>query len=372
MKILITYEYFTPAYKAGGPIQSLDNLVQSFNDGDYEFYIYCSATDLDGITLDVKPDNWIKYNEYTQVYYRSSGSIVSIKDILKAAKPDVIFINGLFSQPFSIQPLRAEANAVKIVSARGMLHPGALSQKSFKKKLFLAGFKWMGLHKKAAFHATTEEEAVFIKNALGKQVKVWVAPNLPKQVKDLKPLPKAQGSLQLVSIALISPMKNIKLVLLALKYCTAQISYDIYGPVKNEAYWNECLEVIKVLPANVKVQYKGAIPPETVPHVLEQYHCFILPSKSENFGHAIYEALASGKPVITSHYTPWNGLQAANAGNNVSLEDINEMTAAINEVAAYDNNTYTAASNGAAQYAAGKIDIAAIKAAYRKMFASKN
>jgi glycosyltransferase involved in cell wall biosynthesis len=369
MKVFITYEYFLPAYKAGGPIQSLNNMVQCFaGQPGYEFYIYCSDKDLDGSILNVKRDEWVSFLPNTKVYYRSEANKEKFRDILNTVKPDVLFVNGLFSKQYSIIPLQTKTKAQKILSVRGMLHPGALSQKSFKKKLFLAGLKFTGVHKRIIFHATADGEAAFIKKTFGNRVKTLVVANLPKAITAPKPLAKQPGMLQLVSVALISPMKNILLVLNALKQCRNHITYDIYGPVKDEAYWEECQVTIGSLPSNVKVHYKGPVPPEQVTAALNNYHAFILPSKSENFGHAIYEALASGKPVITSHYTPWNGLATSNAGYNVSVEDVNEMSIAIDALASVNNDTYTAISNAAAAYAGSRINTPAIMAGYKTMF----
>jgi hypothetical protein len=44
-KILVLYEYFYPGFKAGGPIQSLVNLVLAMQH-QYEFYVATTAYDL--------------------------------------------------------------------------------------------------------------------------------------------------------------------------------------------------------------------------------------------------------------------------------------------------------------------------------------
>lgn len=369
MKLFITYEYFLPAYKAGGPVQSLANLVANYSHCD--IYIYCRNTDLDGIVLDVKTDEWVKFNSHTKVFYASANGETTVYDLLTETTPDVIFINGIFSPAYNLKPLLWSGDAHKVVSARGMLHPGALSQKSLKKKVYLAAYKLLGLHKKCIFHVTTQEEKQYVFDTFGSSVKVHVAPNFPNVIDKLPASPKEPGKLKLVTIALISPMKNIKLVLEALAKCSSSITYDIYGPIKDTAYWQECLQLMATMPSNICVQYHGAVTPDKIQATLADNHCMIQPSKSENFGHAIYEALAAGKPVITSRYTPWNGLEESNAGYNVDINNTQTITDAIEKMASLNNEAYTACSNAAAQYAAKSIDVASVKKDYDAMFLSK-
>lgn len=369
MKLFITYEYFLPAYKAGGPVQSLANLVTNYSHADV--YIYCRNTDLDGTVLDVKINEWVQFNKNTKVFYASVKSETSVYDLLTEVEPDVIFINGIFSPAFNLKPMLWSGDAHKVVSARGMLHPGALTQKSLKKKIYLAAYKLLGLHNKCIFHATTQEEKQYIIDTFSSRVKVYVAPNFPNILGKLPVTKKEDGKLKLITIALISPMKNIKLVLDALAHCKSEIVYDIYGPVKDAAYWQECLTVIATMPSNVKVQYHGAVTPDKIQATLADNHCMIQPSKSENFGHAIYEALAAGKPVITSHYTPWNNLEESNAGYNVDINNTQTITDAIEKMASLHNEAYIACSNAAVQYAVKSIDVASVKKDYDAMFLNR-
>lgn len=369
MKLFITYEYFLPAYKAGGPVQSLANLVANY--GHTEIYIYCRNTDLDGTVLDVKADQWVSFNSHTKVFYASEKNETNVYDLLTEVNPDVVFINGIFSPAFNLKPLLWSGDANKVVSARGMLHPGALSQKSLKKKAYLAAYKLLGLHKKCIFHVTTQEEKQYVTDTFGNGVKVYVAPNFPNVIDKLPVTQKESGKLKLVTIALISPMKNIKLVLDALGKCSSSITYDIYGPVKDAAYWQECQQLITTMPNNICVQYHGAVTPDKILNTLADNHCMIQPSKSENFGHAIYEALAAGNPVITSHYTPWNNLEESNAGFNVDINNVQTITDAIEKMASLNNEAYTVCSIAAAQYAAKSIDVASVKKDYDAMFLNR-
>ena len=48
--------------------------------------------------------------------------------------------------------------------------------------------------------------------------------------------------------------------------------------------------------------------------LLDQCELFVAPSKTENFGLAIAEALQSGTPVITTTGTPWRTIQEYGCG----------------------------------------------------------
>jgi len=370
--IFVCIDWFLPAYKAGGPIQSVANLVENLNDN-IQYKIFCSDSDLDKTKLQgVKFDEWTTHNAHTQVWYSSKKkrSAALIRSKIKNSGADILYINGIYSWDFNLVPLFVGNKIRKIVSVRGMLHPGALSQKALKKKCFLLLWKLTGLHNRCEFHAADEQEKKYIQKIFGNNIKIHVAQNFPKRLSKQESLSKHEGSLNMISVALISPMKNILLVLRALQALHETIIYHIYGPVKDEKYWQLCLEQIESMPAGVTVKYLGDIAPKDVREALSNSHLFILPSKSENFGHAIFEALSAGLPVITSNNTPWNLLREAKAGINVDPENITLLTDAIGVFANMQQNEYDSWSDNAASYAAEAINFEDIKDQYKKMFLS--
>lgn len=369
MKVVIFIDWFAPAYKAGGPIQSVVNLVNRHGNG-VEYRIVCSNKDLDGSLLQgVRYNVWERFNGHTEVWYNAgNGKMLRLLKDVSAWKPDIFFINGLYSFHYNFLPLLFGKAGKKIISARGMLHAGALSQKSIKKKIYLALWKVLGLHRRHIFHATNEEEKKFIQQFFGKKTRVCIAANLPRILKNAFVYPKVKNYLELISIGLISPMKNYLEVLKALAHCDANVSYTIYGPVKDAGYWRECVAQIEALPPNIAVQYKNDLPAAEVPKALSKAHVFILPSKSENFGHALYEAFTAGLPVITSHNTPWNGLEKVCAGFNISPANHYELSKAICFFAAADEAELTKWSAGAKTYAGQAVDIGKIEGQYRQMF----
>lgn len=370
MRIAVFIDWFAPAYKAGGPIQSIVNLVSQPVEGT-EYRVVCSNTDLGGELLtEIEADRWVRFNQQTEVWYNSNkANLGRVLKELSEWNADVFFINGIYSPYYNFLPLLRGKAARKIISARGMLHAGALSQKGGKKKLYLALWRLLRIHRRHSFHATNPEEAEFIRRAFGSHTKIYVAQNLPRVLQRETAPAKQPGSLELVSVGLISPMKNYLKVIEALQSCPAEVNYTIYGPVKDPVYWEACQVAIKNLPPNVRVHYRGDLTSARVQEALRGAHAFVLPSKSENFGHAIFEALTAGLPVITSHNTPWNGLQAAGAGFNVSLENDYELSNAICFFAAADGAELARWSAGAKAFAEKAIDINAISEQYRQMFA---
>ena len=223
------------------------------------------------------------------------------------------------------------------------------------------------LYKKVEFHATDESEKQHIISFIGNNPKIWVAANIPTIIESHL-LKKSNGVLKLLTVALIGPMKNHLEVLNALSTVDAEIEYDICGPIYWPEYWQKCLDVIKQLPPNIKVNYHGAIPPHELVAFYHQCHVFICPSQSENFGHAIFEAFSAGKPVITSHNTPWNQLEENRIGMNISPEK-EEIEYAIKRFVDMDEPTYLDWSNRSAAFARNQPFINEAKRNYEKMFA---
>jgi glycosyltransferase involved in cell wall biosynthesis len=112
----------------------------------------------------------------------------------------------------------------------------------------------------------------------------------------------------------------------------------------------------------------GPVLPIEVENVLKWAHVKILPSKSENYGHAMVEALSAGKPLISSHFIPWNDLNINNAGFNVEPNNIEELVDAMEFYANVDSNQYDCQSSNASVYIRNKVNINHIKNAYIEFF----
>jgi glycosyltransferase involved in cell wall biosynthesis len=332
--ILVFVDYYLPGYGAGGPLRSIGNLVTALS-AELCFKIVTRSHD-----LRVKRDySDVKVNAWNtvpgaSVYYISSGLLRPwrILRMLLETEYDALYLNSLFSPQFSILPtlfvvLRSRRRRPLLIATRGELFDGALAIKSWRKALYLAFARTLGLYQRVIFHASTEaERAAIIRRVQGDRVVVspiLVAPDLAQQlpVADASESTKTAGALKIICVARVARNKNQLDAIRILRRVVGAVELDLYGPIHDPAYWDECRREMDSLPANIKVRHCGVLPANQMEKVLSAYHLFFLPTHGENFGHAIVEALGAGVPVLISDRTPWTNLENSRAGFAMTLSD---------------------------------------------------
>ena len=184
----------------------------------------------------------------------------------------------------------------------------------------------------------------------GVHQRVSVATNIPRKPESrYRPKPRSQHEpLKLVFLSLINSNKNLHVIIDAVKSVTADIRLDIYGPVADEKYWLACKTKIA---NSSRIRFHGAVHPHQVQEVLSHYHFFILPTAGENFGHAIFEALSIGLPVIISRNTPWHKVEMMKAGYYCDSLDEADVRQLLMRLMTLSNQEYNTLTNGAWSYA---------------------
>lgn len=355
-KILIFIDWYLPGYRAGGPITSIKNLIAQLH-GHFDFSIVTTDTDYH----EHVPYNNIKSNQWNklkncEVFYLSKDKLnpAEIKRIIQETEHDYLYLNSMFSVYFSLLPLFFSRKVSKkiILAPRGMLAPGALSIKKFKKQIFLSLFRFFNLNKRVTFHATNEDEKKQVINFFP-DAEVIVAPNLPAKSNDglLSKTKKEPGKASLVSIARISPEKNLLFAIPLLSQVRGEILLNVYGSVNDQSYFQEIKREVSALPHDKKVIFHGAIEPSVIPAVFKESHFLLMPTLGENYGHIIIEALSYGCPVIISDKTPWRNLTEKKAGWDVSLDDQSKWIEILQEAVDMENKTYSILSENAVKFA---------------------
>ncbi|NAW34728.1 glycosyltransferase [Halomonas alimentaria] len=344
MKVLVFSGFYLPGYKGGGPIKTIANLVATTSDA-VDYHIITKDRDLGDTSSyeNINSNAWSSHGG-AKVFYCSSGLRGIVRGWLQVLRGshDIVYLNSFFSPFFSFVPLLL----CKVIGRRVVLGPrgefslGALSLKAKKKERFIRLFKMLGLNKGVVFQASTEFEKSDIYRALGDDIDVFVAENIGLlEAPEAVPC-KVFDKLKLVFISRVSPKKNLLYALEALKDVKALVSYDIYGPLEDADYWQQCLNVIAELPENVEVAHKGELTPNQVVPTLSQYDMFFMPTQGENYGHVIAEALCAGLPVLISDQTPWRGLEARGIGWDLPLDDKGAFVQAIEQAHAMSADEY--------------------------------
>ena len=323
--ILIFIPWYYPAFKAGGPISSIQNLTQFLGD-EVNFHIITGNKDLNSSEeiKGVKTNDWQQVNKSKVIYLtKDYQNKKTFKKIVDEIRPDKIYLNGLFSYFFSILPCYLFRNNYDIIiNPRGMFGSNALSNKRIKKLLFLKCANFFSFYKKTYWHISNENELYELKNNIKLVYKYQIIPNLPKNLIYEKRIRINRNEINLISICRINEIKNIHFILQVLKEITVKCNYKIIGFIEDHKYYNKLQSIVKLLPNNIKVDITGLFKSNEIEKYLNDADLFISTSLNENYGHSIVESLSSGLPVLISNNCPWNGLEESFAGFRLKLDKI--------------------------------------------------
>jgi glycosyltransferase involved in cell wall biosynthesis len=355
MKILVFTDWFYPGSQAGGPIQSLISFMKNSSD---TFYVITRNTDLNSSIpySTVQSDSWQQsFQENIQVYYLNENSLTEdfILKIYSEINPERVYLNSMWSPKFSLLPLKifgaiGFSNNV-FLAPRGMLKPAAFKQKGFKKKLFLLLSKFTKIYSNITWHATSEIEKEEILQKFPK-ANIRIAPNISNAKTAFK-AKEMTSPFRILTVGRISPEKG---------YYEALDTFRNWAP-KSPVIWdivglNENAELVQSIQSyskeseSIQITLHGHKNQDELKSFYENAHLFFLPTRGENYGHAIAEALSNGTPVVISDQTPWKNLEEEFAGKTSSLNPLN-LANSLNFFLNLSNEAYRIWSDGAIVYA---------------------
>lgn len=331
---------------------------------EFDFRIVTADRD----AFDTEPYDRVAINTWNtvgraKVFYASPSmqSLNCLARLMRETPHHLFYLNSFFDPVFTVRPLLARVLGLApklptIIAPRGEFSQGALKLKAWKKHLYFWISKIGGLYLDLRWQASSEHEVEDIRRALGKTAKIIViAPDLPTTVHvglGEGVALSGGGPLRVVFLSRITPIKNLDFVLRVLMRVSAPVELSIYGVIEDDTHWRRCKDLIKALPEHVAVRYYGAIGHDQVADVLSKHHLFFLPTRGENYGHAIHEALSAGLPVLISDQTPWKDLEARGVGWDLPLTAPEAFVAAIQEQALLGLEERMEQTRRATEYAA--------------------
>lgn len=330
LKVLCVVDYYLPGFKGGGPLRTIANMRPMLA-GEVELAVFTRDRDLVADTPydDVPADCWTQ-TASGPIYYAGPNmfGVPGLQQAMKGRTVDLLYLNSFFGPRSSIRPYlwlhRAHPELPILLAPRGEFSPGALALKRTKKRAYLTLVRALGLYRDVHWHASTEAEKDDILSQFPQATAVHLAED-PVHLEAGLPAPAASGpvrngSLRIVFISRISPMKNLDGLLRLLATLSLPIELDIFGPIEDRAYWSSCEALIAKLPPQIRVSWKGELEADAVSPTFANYDLFTFPTHGENFGHVIFESLRAGTPVLISDRTPWN-TDGSGAITTVALND---------------------------------------------------
>ncbi len=379
--LVITGGYF-PGVDFGGIATSRYNFSQALGD-DYDIAIvtrnhdYKTATPYENIK-----DGWNEYGK-GRVLYLSDEDFCekSFLKIIEETAPIVMYLSGTITSYFYFNKdaIRAakKKNVPVLLTPDGDVCTNAMRIKAFKKFTAAAICRLTGAFRDVWFQSTSDDEARNLALYLGvRKERIALLSNLPSQVKPRDGYKKPRGCLNLVFSSRIHPKKNLYYALELVSKLKALVTFDIYGSMEDNQYWQKCEEVISSMPENVKVSYKGRVDANQAREVARDYDAFLFPTLSENYGYVIEEALLCGCPVIIScGTTPWDDVDG-NGGAALDLETPDAFVAELNKIAGMDTDEYVEYTKNLNEYITQKLSYDKLVSDYKvlieKVAASKN
>ena len=153
--VLIFCDYYTPGFKAGGPINSIKSICDALCH-DYDLYLITRDRDIGEQEKykNIPMDTWLPVGGIRVMYKKENQvSLSFVHSIIKSIKPDVLHLNSLMSRRFSLVPILAtmflDNYSLKILlSPRDELSAGALALKMKRKQIYLKCFVLFGFEEK--------------------------------------------------------------------------------------------------------------------------------------------------------------------------------------------------------------------------------
>ncbi len=263
------------------------------------------------------------------------------RSILEAAREaDILHSHALWMVP----GIYARQAAVRfgrplVISPRGMLDPWSLARSRGKKRIAAWLYENRNLRAARLLHATSDLEAEAIRR-YGLRQPIAVLANgidLPgpgaaarREVLEAR-FPELRGSRWLLFLGRLDPKKGLDLLLEIWRELGARAPdwrLVIAGPDLG-GYGARIVAAVTADPElRSRTTFTGMLEGEEKSAALAHAELFVLPTRGENFGIAVAEALAHGTPVLTTTAAPWEVLRERGCGWWVAPE-VEELRGAL-------------------------------------------
>jgi glycosyltransferase involved in cell wall biosynthesis len=334
MRVLHVTPYFAPAFNYGGPPRSILGLCKALLKAGVEVEVFTTtangAGDLPASSsgADIYEGVSVRYfpRAFPKQFFGASGMAEAILEVMGSY--DLIHIHALWNLPSwaASRPAR-KAGLPYVISPRGMLEPGALAHKAWRKRFAYLAAERRNLANAAFLHATSDFEGSTL-TKLGLESEIVVLPNGVDLREDDWPV---RGEFRrkhgltdkvklIVFLGRIHPIKRLDILAGAfgrVHEAMPDTRLIIAGP--DERGCRKTLEPL-FAGASGAVHWVGEVEQADKWALLRDARLLVMCSDSENFGMSVLEAMAAGVPVVVTRTCPWPEIETAGCGFWVAQE----------------------------------------------------
>lgn len=201
-----------------------------------------------------------------------------------------------------------------VLSLHGMLYPQAMERNSWKKKLILLLGHRNDIASSTCIHATCMQELKYYRQ-MGFRNPVAVIPNpfpIPEYIQEIS---RSGGYFRIGYLGRLHPYKNIDRLITAWAKTgiSAKQGELLIMGTGTPGYVQELKNLSQQLQIK-NIRFSGEISGRQKFEQLASLTALCLPSRSENFGMVVPEALITGTPVIATNTSPWEELNTFRCG----------------------------------------------------------
>ena len=253
---------------------------------------------------------------------------------LRAGGADVVHVHGLWRMS-TVEPasIARSAGAAFVLAPHGSLAPWAMRFRAAVKRPFWWALQRPALERVTCWHAASEAEYEDIRR-LGFSQPVAVSPygvRLPPLAK-----PATDGDRTLLFLARIHPKKGVDTLIDAWRLVQNRFPrwrLVIAGTDRDPRGYLDAMRRRAAARGADRVSFAGELTGRARDDAYGEAQLYVLPTRSENFGFTVAEALAAGTPVITTTASPWRELEARGAGWQIR-PGVDALTACLDEALA--------------------------------------
>lgn len=247
------------------------------------------------------------------------AAVSEYKRVLHEQTVDLVHVHGLWTPAVSrISSMSLRRNIPIAISPHGMLEAWSMSQKKHKKRFAMQVYQRSIINRADVLLATSAQEAASIKQ-FGFSTPVAIIPNgvvlpSPGALNAINLQSREKKTRRILFLSRIHPKKG----LLDLMEAWSRIEkhgwiLSIAGPDEDK-HLAEVKEAAAQADLNESVEFMGEVRGSAKSELFQGSDLFVLPTKSENFGMVVVEALSYGIPVITTKGAPWEELTSTGCG----------------------------------------------------------